>query len=362
MYTNRATTLTALFVLGFASAALAQDPVRMPAMVVKAPVDKPGPRALSGVVRDTFALTIDSVEISIPSLQRRAFSDGNGKFRFDKISPGNYLVRARKIGYAPQTQTVTVDSMGGVGMFDLLQLRRALPPVIATAARGGLSGVVGDTSFRAVAGAEVRLLGNGQRVETDSLGYFFFPVRQGRYVVSVRQKGFTDRVVSVNVPADSGRRVTLFLEPGHGTVANVEYWNIDDFGQRLAWRNNYTSTFFTHDDMVNMGIEWITDAVQSGSTRAGGRQILDADCSAVLNGGPGTVRLAALTIDDVESVEVYPTTGQNMAPTSRPNTVGRPVGKKGVADSKVKIPIANTGRTASVNQGLVCAMVYVWTR
>src|SRR3954466_7100446 len=89
-----------------ASAAPAQDPARLPAVVVKAPVEKPGPNQVAGVVRDTFALPIQGVEISIPSLQRRALSDSAGKFHVADVRPGKYDIRARRVGFAPQIRQV----------------------------------------------------------------------------------------------------------------------------------------------------------------------------------------------------------------------------------------------------------------
>src|SRR4051812_246882 len=124
--------------LGTSRRAAGQDPVRLPGGVVEGPVGKTGARALAGGARDTFAIGIDSVEISIPQLKLRAFTDGDGKFRFDKVGRGEYTVRARKIGYAPQVHAVKVDDEGGVGLFELLQLRHALPPVIVNDSRGGL--------------------------------------------------------------------------------------------------------------------------------------------------------------------------------------------------------------------------------
>src|SRR5690349_11766485 len=98
----------------------AQDPTRLPAVVVNAAPDLPGPRKLVGVVRDTTGIPIDSVEVSIPSLQRRSFTKLDGSFLFGDIKPGKYQVRARKIGYAAQTRELVVADSGGTGAFALL--------------------------------------------------------------------------------------------------------------------------------------------------------------------------------------------------------------------------------------------------
>src|SRR3954462_1800499 len=76
MYTKLSRCLGAIVLLGGGRVAMGQDPVRLPGVIVKAPIEKPGPRALAGAARDTFAIGIDSVEISIPELKLRAFTDG----------------------------------------------------------------------------------------------------------------------------------------------------------------------------------------------------------------------------------------------------------------------------------------------
>jgi hypothetical protein len=350
-------------VLGVATVAAGQEPVRLPGVVVRAPIEKPGPRALAGVVRDTFALPIDSVEVSIPDLKRRAATDGDGKFRFDDIGPGKYDVRARKIGYAPQVRTVTVDRNGGVGTFELLQFQRALPPVVVNAARGGIGGVVGDTSYHAIRGATVRLAGEGQTVETDSSGYFHFEVAAGEYYLTVNQTGFASKVVSVRVPADSGRRVSIFLEPR--AESPREHWNIDDMNERLVMRTATNSTLYSREDLIDMHVQWISEAVQGGYTRAavGRISILDDDCAAIVDGGPRTTLIKDLTIDDVATIEIYPpgvTTAQRSLMMDRPPS--RLVGKKSVADSRAVMPFQNAERAAIQNGARNCAVVYVWTR
>ena len=364
MYTKLSRCLAAVVLVGSGRVALGQDPVRLPRVIVKAPIEKPGPRALAGVARDTFAIGIDSVEISIPELKLRAFTDGEGRFRFDKVGRGEYTVRARKIGYAPQVRSVKVEGDGGVGMFELLQLHRTLAPVVVSAVRGGLGGIVGDTSFRALAGADVRLMEQGFVVTTDSSGYFHFDVGPGQYYVSVSREGYRDRTLAVRIPKDSGRRVTVFLEDGKTTARSAH--NVDDFRDRLAWREPTQSSLYSHDDLVDMGVVWVGDVVQGGVTRVAEVKVrqIDPDCVAILNGGPETVMLRDLTIDDVSSVEVYPRVPPEAA-TQRPAS-GISVGKKGVADSRAALPyrkaFSNTERATIQNEARSCAVVYVWTR
>jgi hypothetical protein len=344
----KAIAISALLVIPWRSM-VGQQPTRLPAVVVNAAPDRPGARKLGGVVRDTSAFAIDSVEVSIASLQRRVFSKADGTFLFTDVGPGKYEVRARKLGYGPQIREMVVDSAGATGMFSLVPLPYVLRPVVTTVARGGLSGVVGDTSFNALGGAEVRVLGHDGRTVTDSAGAFYIPIKAGSYVVAVKDPGFADRLVSVVVPRDSGERIRVTLAPPKRALTVREVHNVDDLGQRLAWRNTQHSRVFTHADLVDMKLEWVYDAVQIGyhQVHSGPPGMLDKDCAAMVNGGPDTVQVGNLTVDDVETVEIY-----DLRAPSR-TTRRRPISA---------VPMANTDVAVWANGTKDCALVYVWLR
>ena len=335
--------------VGVAPVAAAQQPTRLPAVVVNASPEHPGPRKIGGIVRDTAAGPLDSVEVAIVALQRRVFTKTDGTFLFTDIAPGVYQVRARKIGYAPQIREMVVDSTGGAGTFALMPLAYLLRPVVTTVARGGLSGVVGDTAFNALPGADVELLGHASRTVTDSTGSFFMAVRPGRYVVRVRDAGFADRLVSVVVPDDSGERIRVNLAPRTRPPPVREAHNIDDFGQRLAWRSTIHSRVYTHADLERMQIDWVQEAVQRafGEIHSGSPGILDRDCAAVVNGGPQITEVEGLTVDDVEAVEIYDVGGSSRGPRRSAIT---------------PVPYSNHERAAVHNYAKPCARVYVWLR
>src|SRR5262245_29889665 len=83
-------------------------PARLPAVVVRASPDYPGPRQLVGVVRDTFATPLEGVEITMPGLLRRIATRSDGSFRIEDVPPGKHTMRARKIGFHPQIKEIVV--------------------------------------------------------------------------------------------------------------------------------------------------------------------------------------------------------------------------------------------------------------
>jgi hypothetical protein len=349
-----------------ASVAGAQQPNRLPAVVVDARPDPPGPRKIAGVVRDTFAIPLDSVEISIVSLQRRTLSKANGAFLFSDIAPGKYDVRARKMGYAPQIQSLIVDSLGGATLFALVPLPHVLRPIVTTVARGGLSGVVGDTAFNALVGAEVHVLGHDQFAATDSLGAFYMPIRAGSYILTVKHPGFAYRLVSVIVPPDSGQRIRVNLAPASQTPSRKQAHNVEDFASRVAWRQAAHSRIYTRAELQTMGIEWVYDAVRMGfaAIHLGPNPQIDRDCTVVVNGGPDTTSLAPLTVEDVETVEVYDVATSVSAAST---TLRRHFSTPGAASSAARpgidpTPMSNTEDAAWANRTKACTLVYVWLR
>jgi hypothetical protein len=361
MHTNRIARLvgaSSLLAACLTAPAHAQDSVtRLPAVTITARPDLPGARKLAGIVRDTIANSLDGAEVAILELQRRVYAGIDGSFRFENLAPGKYKVRARKIGFAPQVQTIVVDDSGGVGVFNLMPVPRSLAPVVSTAARGGLSGTVGDTAYLPIAGATIRLLGKGRSATTDSLGRFFIPLREGKYIASVTQRGYESHVVSVIIPPDSGRAVTVFLTPLSRRVSHEQASKFYEFERRLVFRAPSHSRVFTRPELQKMGVEWGLDAVRRGIGQfESGRDVtwVNPDCAAIMNGGPKIAELNTLTIDDIETVEIYPADQRPGAMPVRSRT-GRPM---------IALPDAPDATREAIwaNRSNQCPIVYVWTR
>src|SRR4249919_451275 len=117
--TRQFITAPALLLL-LAAPAVGQDPVRLPGVRVTAAPPLPGPKIFAGVVRDTETTPLEGVEIIIPDLQRRVMSKADGSFRFTDMPKGNFQMRARKIGYAPQVRSFKMEGEGGAGAFELV--------------------------------------------------------------------------------------------------------------------------------------------------------------------------------------------------------------------------------------------------
>jgi hypothetical protein len=258
-----------------------------------------GPGTIVGVVTDAERRPVEDAEVRIGKLDRSTRTGRNGMFRFDSIADGKHELRVRRLGYEPQSRTVTVREAGGSVVFSLKAAPHRLAPVVTSISRGGLGGFVLDSSSRPVQGAVVSVFGGTARTVTDSAGEFFVDVRPGTFMVRVTSKGFASRLVSVTVPNDSGRQIVIGLVPGKGSSAREEI-EMDNLRRRLVWRVSPAAVFGREklDALPNKRLEALVRAVNPNP--------LTDECLALVDGGPEAVPLWYLDVDDLEAVEVYP--------------------------------------------------------
>jgi hypothetical protein len=300
------------------------------------------PRTVVGVVLDTGGVPVDSVEVRIASLQRRTFSDVNGLFRFDHVRPGSYEVGARRLGFARQVRRVSVGAdRGGVATFELVAVRYALPPVVVSSPRGGLSGIVGDTGFNALRGVQVYVIGSGQRAFTDSAGAFFVGVKPGSYMVEVSTPGFGRKLLSVSIPEDSGRNVTVWMTPSRRGADHRQAEVFESLRQRMMLRRA-TARLYTREDLNRLKMDWLRQLVVMGS----GSPVAD-DCQ-VLVDGLWRRPVYSVTLDEAESVEVYP-----------PGSLAQPSGSLIRTRPRRSIDPRVADQVAASS---ACPTVFVWTR
>jgi hypothetical protein len=325
--------------LGIGAVARAQDTTsRLPAPPLL------GPGILSGVVADTGGVAIDSVDVYIASQQLRTLTRADGSFRFDKLKPGRYDVSARRIGYLPQLRRVTVGEGGGSVRFALVPAPRTLPPIVTAAARGGLSGVIGDTAYNIVAGAQISIMASDHRGVSDSTGSFFIPLNSGKYMVRVSRPGYESRMLSVTIPSDSGRRLLVWMMPTTRSDAPLETFRLDGLRDRLE-RRQATSTILTREDITRLGKYDLRELVEFG----GHTPIADS-CMAVIDGGPRTMPIWELLAADIETVEIYPPGTLDVTGPAMP----RPMTALGRAARGAVAP-------SSLNRGC-STRVYAWLR
>lgn len=166
-----------------------------------------------GVVRDTAAVPLAGAEVVQTGGTRRATTGADGRFALDSVAPGRLSLVVRLLGYYPSQTSVAVPQGGSDSLVILLAPRpQVLEEIVVQSERRGISGVVGDTAYRAIAGARVALIRGHQTAVTDSMGRFAFPdLNPGAYVLSISHPLFRGRMISVLLPDRGGKEYSIFL-------------------------------------------------------------------------------------------------------------------------------------------------------
>jgi hypothetical protein len=278
---------------------------------------------LTGVVQDTSGAPLADVTVLLMDLRRQTRSRADGSFRFDSVKPGPVRVSSRAVGYigAGVDATVLRDSVTSVKMV-LVRFGTTLPTLRSTATRLGLSGVIGDTSYRALRGVRIKALGGGAATVTDSLGQFFLPLKPGSYVVRSDLEGFRGLQVSVTIPRDEGVSIAQWMEPiARSDGAEImRLKNLWEFERRIIQNSVVRYRILSRDDLRRTGAN---DLAQASSRALAIRPSPEA--CAMINGGPQWAPLWSIDVNDVELMEANLSSfiPRNRGPTSIQGNVRR---------------------------------------
>src|SRR5205085_6145757 len=125
------------------------------------------------------------------------------------------------------------------------------------------------------------------------------------------------------------------------------------------WIKSQDRVLYTREDLAKLNITWVYDAVDMSGVKLMAHEHYSRDCMVVANGGPEIVDLSTLTVDDVESVEIYAaypggsptvTTAQSKSKFSKIKTGGN------------FVAVDNARRAKIENGSRICPAVYVWLR
>jgi hypothetical protein len=257
------------------------------------------PRSIVGVVLDSANHPIENANVGMRKPRREARSGANGRFQLSDLDPGTYEVAVRRLGYETTVAKYVVADSGGVARFCLVPEARGLAPMITSVARTGLAGIVGDSTYKAVADAEVRAVGENRVARTDSTGSFYLPLKPGTYAIWVVKPGFDRQTLSVTIPRDSGRQVAVWLgspRPDKNRLAA----NLDSMRDRLLRANSMYASLASSEQIARFN----TDLASAAQALSKGGRVHDV-CEAVIDGGPMTLPLYMIDKNDVAMMEIY---------------------------------------------------------
>lgn len=270
-----------------------------------------GPGTIVGVVTDTSGLPLQEIDILIVKLQRSTRTRADGTFRLENIPAGTHEIRARGVGYLAPVQTAVVGKSGALVTFRMLRYGQTLAARVTVTSRGGLSGIIGDTAFRAIAGLKISAVGEAMSASTDSSGAFFMPLKPGKYLLRVDGDGFERQTVGVSIPENEGRQIALWMVPIKGAGNIIESQSLFDFGQRKVRASPASTRFFARDDLESQGVIDLLGLARRWSTAP-----ITVDCTVAVGGTASVMTATGMTVGiqvpiaqlvtaDVEFVEVY---------------------------------------------------------
>ena len=300
-------------------------------------------RAITGIVMDTANQVLENVNVGILKPRRQAKTDARGRFTLTDLDTGVYEIRVFRIGYEGAAKDYVVTDSGGVARFCLIPEPSRLPPIVTSASRLGLSGVVGDSAYKAVEGAEVRVIGSGLHVLTDSAGLFHLPVSRGTYPVWISKPGYLRQLVSVTIPPDSGREIAVWLRGARG--ANASAARIDEMRTRILWARPNRSALVSSEQIANSATSL------NGILGVKAKAAINEGCDAIIDGGVGKLPLYMIDKESVQMAEVY------LQGTPRRTTTS--MDPSGTAGGKTITVGTPSSGPPSGNQ---CGTIWVWLK
>lgn len=299
--------LAALVVVVLAAPAAAQDPVGR----------------IEVLVTDSTRGALGAAEVADTIAGIRGETSTTGLARL-RLPAGTRILRTRRLGYAPRTDTVTVIA-DSVVTYDVVLVARPQelePIVVTTQRRPGLFGVVHGIGLVGVGGAEVELLGAGARTMTGADGRFRFPaVAAGTYFLRVRRIGYRSRTMSVAV-ARGGTELSIPLVALPSDLTDLRAASgydarqdvlMQDFATRWSNASLAGRALVPRSQLVQSGARTLHDALlespataRAGFQRdfAGGVALPVCVVNGVVTSGVDTRSFLA---DEVEAVEIYRT-------------------------------------------------------
>lgn len=191
------------------------------------------PSAILGVVVDTAGMPVSDVTVMIRKLQRQVRTGFDGTFRFDSIPVGTHELSTRAVGLLAEVKNVTVGNDGASVLITMIRYSNELAAVVTTATELGLSGIVGDTAYQAMAGVKVFAIGGSASAVTDSTGAFHMDIAPGRYLLRIDRDGYARQTVGVTIPESEGRRIAVWMKPQDGGDDPVYGMKLFDLNQTM---------------------------------------------------------------------------------------------------------------------------------
>ena len=264
--------------------------------------------------------------VDISTGKKHAVTDDRGRFRIEKLTTDSLIMIVRRVGLVALTFDVVLVPGQNDVTITMEQLPQILDAVRSSTEQTGLFGVVGDTAYEVVTGANVATVVHKMTATTNERGQFFFdPMLPGADMVDVRKLGFRPRIVSFTMPPRGGQRVAIWLTPlpsglseselRHASApSNALVQELFNFGQRRRWAASGRSMFATREILAQYASGLRADEALSHLPRFGNVRPNDIDC-VIVDGTMASGFFDQYYTNEIESLEI--TAVGSLSPSER---------------------------------------------
>lgn len=268
-----------------------------------------GPGTLSGVVTNEAGRPLEFalVVLNPDGDARRADTDAQGRFRFERVRPGSYELRVLLAGYTPDERTLRVEAEGLEVTVVMQRPPFALDTLrVVARERGVLGTVVASESFAPLAKANVSVMGTRLTATTGPDGKFsFHGLKPGAYVIFTKAPGRLSAPISAVVPADSAVELLVSMKPMSDSSAKRLAMPLAEFDSRVRAALRTKSALVPRQELRGKR-GTVASALRYAPSFARTGMRLPNDACIYVDGFPRPMLTAdEIQVEQVDRVEVY---------------------------------------------------------
>ncbi|MBM4065710.1 MAG: PEGA domain-containing protein [Planctomycetes bacterium] len=188
----------------------------IPSSPLPTPMQSPGQKGkIYGYVVNISGEPIESVKLRIKGIKTgynsTTSSDLDGFFEFEELEADAYVLTAKKRGYKPSRQTITLAEGGETEVeITLKRTSRPSPPTI-------VKGVIFDNeNGNPIKGAKITVRGISGSYTTGNKGKFLIELEPGKYTLRIKATGYQTKNTKIKLREGQTLTKNIGLKKSYG--------------------------------------------------------------------------------------------------------------------------------------------------